>query len=164
MSPSDARPQSPAERRAAEAAFRTLVAKHARDHRELFDAARRSLRRRLPAANEIVYEYRSWFVASYSPSDRGYEGVLALRADKSGVRLYFNRGKDLSDPSNLLRGSGGLVRFIPLDHARTLARPAVAALIRQAVALSKSPFPSLGRGALILRPAAPARRARRPKE
>jgi hypothetical protein len=45
-----------------------------------------------------VYEYRDWFVISYSPNERGYEGVLVIRASANGVGLYFNRGKELPDP------------------------------------------------------------------
>ena len=67
---------------------------------------RRWLRKRLPTAHEVVYEYRDCFVISYSPNERGYEGVLAIRASADGVRLYFNHGKGLPDPEKLLQGSG----------------------------------------------------------
>ena len=65
-----------------------------------------ALRKRLPTAHEVVYEYRDCFVISYSPNERGYEGVLAIRASADGVKLYFNRGKGLPDPEKLLQGSG----------------------------------------------------------
>ena len=68
--------QSAAERRSAEAEVRALIAKFAPAHLRLIGAMRRSLRKRLPTAHELVYEYRSWFVISYSPNEHGYEGVL----------------------------------------------------------------------------------------
>jgi hypothetical protein len=37
---------------------------------------RRWLRKRLPTANEVVYEYSDFFVISYSPDEREYEGVF----------------------------------------------------------------------------------------
>src|SRR5690349_3828147 len=97
--------QSAAARRAGEAELRTLIARFAPEHLRLISATRRSLRERLPAAHEIVYEYRDWFVISFSPSERGYEGVLAIRASADGVKLYFTRGKDLPDPTRVLRGT-----------------------------------------------------------
>src|SRR5437867_4056703 len=107
--------QSAVERRSAEAELRTLIAKFAPAHLRLIAAMRRWLRKRLPTAHEVVYEYRDWFVISYSPSERGYEGVLAIRASTDGVQLYFNRGKELPDPAKLLQGSANLVRFINME-------------------------------------------------
>ena len=100
--------QSAAARRSAEAELGTLIAKFAPAHLRLIGAMRRSLRKRLPTAHEVVYEYRDLgaVVISFSPNDRGYQGVFAIRADADGVRLYFNWGKDLPDPEKLLQGSG----------------------------------------------------------
>src|ERR1700740_829178 len=119
--------QSAVARRSAEAQLRTLIAKFAPAHLRLIGATRRWLRKRLPTAHEVVYEYRDCFVISYSPSERGYEGVLAIRGSADGVRLYFNRGKELSDPAKLLHGSA-MARWVNLEGASTLARPEVARL------------------------------------
>jgi hypothetical protein len=72
-------------RRSAEAELRRLIAKFAPAHQRLIGAMRRWLRKRLPTAHEVVYEYRDFFVISYSPNERGYEGVLAIRASANGV-------------------------------------------------------------------------------
>ena len=153
--------KSAAERRSAEALLRTLIAKFAPTQLRLIGAARRSLRRRLPTAHEVVYGYRDWFVISYSPSDRGYEGVLAIRGDADGVKLYFNRGKELSDPEELLQGSGSLVRSIVLEGTSTLVRPAVASLIDQAIAHNRVPFARTGRGSMVIRSVSGQKRQRR---
>src|SRR5262245_1264825 len=97
--------QSAVARRSAEAQVRSLLAKIAPAHLRLIGVTRRCLRRRLPTAHEVVYEYRDWFVISYSPNERGYEGVLAIRGNADGVKLYFNQGKELPDPAKLLQGS-----------------------------------------------------------
>ena len=91
------------------------------------------------------------FVISYSPNERGYEGVFAIRASADGVRLYFNRGKGLPDPEKLLRGSGNQTRWIHLEGASTLARPAVARLIDEAIARNRVPFARTGRGPVVIR-------------
>ena len=115
------------------------------------DAMRRWLRKRLPTAHEVVYEYRDFFVISYSPNERGYEGVLAIRASANDIRLYFNRGKELPDPAKLLQGSGKQTRWIHLEGASTLARPAVARLIDEALARNRVPFARTGRGPVVIR-------------
>ena len=156
--------QSAAERRAAEAEVRTLIDKFAPAHLRLIAAMRRSLRKRLPTAHEVVYEYRTWFVISYSPNERGYEGVLAIRGSADGVKLYFNRGKELPDPAKLLQGSSGTqTRSINVLSASTLARPEVARLIDEAIARNPVPFASAGRGSVVIRStSAKQRRRRRP--
>ena len=143
--------QSAVARRSAEAQVRTLIDKFAPAHLRLIAATRRCLRKRLPTAHEVVYEYdkSGAIVISYSPNERGYEGVLAIRASADGVKLYFNQGKDLPDPAKLLQGSSQ-ARWINVEGASTLARPAVARLIDEAIARNRVPFAPTGRGPVVL--------------
>jgi hypothetical protein len=112
---------------------------------------RRSLQRRIPTANEVVYAYRDCFVISYSPSERGYEGILAVRGDADGVRLYFQRGKELPDPEKLLKGSSK-ARWLEVTGASTLALSSVTRLIDEAIAGSGRPFTPGTRGSVVVRP------------
>ena len=130
-------------------------------HQRLTGALRRWLRKRLPTAHEVVYEYSNCYVISYSPNERGYEGVLAVRADENGVRLYFNRGKGLRDPEKLLQGAGNQTRWIPLAGASALARPAVARLIDEAIARNRAPFARTGLGPVVMRSELAKQRRRR---
>src|SRR5262249_59943732 len=100
-------------------------------HEGLIGAMRRLLRKRLPTAHEVVYEYRNQgaVVISFSPNEHGYAGVLGIHASADGVQLFFNQAKELADPAKLLKGSGGQVRSIDVEGASTLARPEVASLI-----------------------------------
>jgi hypothetical protein len=157
MSTSQLSTQSAAERRSAEAELRRLTAKFAPAHQRLIGAVRRWLRKRLPTAHEVVYEYRDCFVISYSPNERGYEGVLALRGSADGVKLYFNQGKGLPDPEKLLQGSAN-ARWIHLEGASTIARPAVARLIDEAMARNRVPFARTGRGPVVIRSTAAKKR------
>lgn len=161
MSPSHPSAQPAAERRAADAHVRQLIATFAPAHERLIGALRRSLRKRLPTALEVVYEYRDAFVISYSPSERGYEGVLSLRASADGVRLYLNQGKGVPDPERLLRGSGNQARWLQIEGATTVTRPAVARLIDEALARNKAPFATAGRGGVIIRSTTASTRSRR---
>jgi hypothetical protein len=113
--------QTAVARRSAEAELRMLIDKFAPAQLRLVGAMRRSFRKRLPTAHELVYEYRDCFVTSWSPSGHGYEGVLGLRGSADGVRLYFQRGKELPDPAKLLKGTSQ-TRWIPVEGVSTLAR------------------------------------------
>jgi len=146
--------QSAAERRAAEAQVNALITKITPAHLKLINAIRRSLRKRLPTAHEVVYEYRNQgaVVISFSPSGQGYEGVLAVRSDADGVKLYFTQGRQLPDPEKLLQGSAN-ARWILVEGPSTLTRPAVTSLIDEAIARNKVPFASLGRGLVVIRSA-----------
>lgn len=142
--------QSATARRSAESQVRTLIDKFASERLRLVAATRKTLLKYLPTAHEIVYEYRDCFVISYSPSEHGYEGVLAIRGSEDGVKLYFNQGKALPDPTKLLKGSAQS-RWILLESASTLARPEVVRLIDEAIAHNKVPFARDGRGSVVIR-------------
>ena len=142
--------QSAAARRSAEAELRTLIARFTPAQLRLVAAMRRWLLKRLPTAHEVVYEYRDCFVVSYSPNEHGYEGVLSIRGSAEGVRLYFNRGKELPDPEKLLQGSSQS-RWILLESASTVTRPEVACLIDEALARNRVPFARTGRGSVVIR-------------
>ena len=154
-------PQSAAERRAAEAQLRFLIDTYATEQRRLIGAVRRWLQKRLPTAHELVYEYRDVVVICYSATGRGFEGVFGIHANADGVKLYFNRGQELSDPAKLLQGSGKATRAIHVENAAMLRRPEVAALVEAAIALSPSPFAADGRGTLTVRPTAAQQRRQR---
>lgn len=143
--------QSAAERKSAEAELKTLIDKHAPEHQQLVAVVRKALQKRLPTAHEIVYEYANQgaVVVSYSPNEHGYAGVLAIRASEEGVKLYFNQGKDLPDPEKLLKGSAQ-TRWVAVEGASTLTRPAVASLIEAALAHNSVPFAKDGRGSVII--------------
>jgi hypothetical protein len=144
--------QSAVARRSAEAQLRTLIDNFAPAHLRLVAAMRRSLRKRVPTAHEVVYEYHNLgaVVISFSPNERGYEGVLAIRASADGVKLYFNQGKELPDPAKLLQGSSQ-TRWLHVEGKSTLARPEVARLIDEAIARNRVPFARAGRGSVVIR-------------
>jgi hypothetical protein len=144
-------PQSTTQRRAAETSLTSLLDKIAPDQQRLTAALREALRTRLPSAHEIIYEYANNVTISYSPTDKGYAGVLALQVCADQVRLYFNNGKGMPDPEKLLNGSAKLVRWIPVESAATLKRPAVMALIDAALARNPVPFATTGVGPIVIR-------------
>ncbi len=144
--------QSPSERKAAEAELRAIIERCAPKYLKLISALRKSLQKRVPTACEVVYEYRSWLVISFSPTPQGFEGVLSIRADADGVKFYLSRGKELPDPEKLLKGSAQ-VRYIDVETVSALTRPAVVSLIEEAIARNPVPFAKAGRGPVVIRSA-----------
>lgn len=143
-----------------QAQLRALIERLDPQAQKLMRLVRTAIRKRFPTANELVYDYRTSLVVGYSPTDRGIESIVALAARPDGVRLYFH-GTRLPDPKKLLLGSGKATRFIRLESARQLSDPDVKAFIAAAIDQAKIPFPSSGKGEVILRSAAAEKQARR---
>jgi hypothetical protein len=127
-------------------------------------AVRAGLRKRLPTANELVYDNYNFFVVGYCSTLRPSDCFTQLVADAHGVRLAFYYGSTLPDPAGILLGSGNQNRFIQLASAGDLSKPEVEALIRAAIAQGKAPLPATGRGTLVIRAVSAKQRPRRATE
>jgi len=108
---------------------------------KLGGSLRTKLRARLPGLNEIVYWYENQhaLVISYSPTERGSEGVCGMKLTRGSAQLFFGQGALLSksDPNRLLKGSGKTVRHVVLDSAADLGRPEIERLIAAALKLAR---------------------------
>jgi len=121
---------------------------------------RASVRKRLPGANELVWDNYNFFVLGYSPTERPSDSWISLAANSKGVGLCFYWGSELPDPEGMLEGSGSQNRFIRLvDGAKTLKDPRVKALIQAAVEHGEPP-PKV-KGKLVVRSIAAKQRPRR---
>lgn len=144
-----------------DAQLRSLIEKFDLKDQKFIRSVRSAVRKRLPTANELVYDYRSFFVIAYSSTDHPTNGIVAVAARPDGVRLYFTRGPQLPDPKKLLMGSGKQTRFIRVESAKQLTHPDVETLIAATINLASVPLPSKGRGTLIIRTFGAKRRPRR---
>ena len=142
----------------------SFIAKFDLKNQALIRSVRRALRRRLPTANELVWDNYNFFVIGYSATERPSDSVVSIAAAANGVGLSFYRGATLPDPQGILEGSGVQNRFIRLDSARTLARPEVEALIDAAVAQNRAPFEKSGRGKLLIRSVSKKQKPRRQRK
>lgn len=122
----------------AEQQLRTFIAKFAPVNQRLIRALRIALRKRVPNANELVYDNYNFFVIAYCPTLKTGDSYFSLGADKNGTNLFFGYvGSKLEDPKKLLQGKGALNRFLRIESADVLERPAVKALIAAAIAACK---------------------------
>lgn len=148
-----------------EAQLRTFIARFDPKTQKLFRSVRAAVSKRFPTANELAYGYADSVVISYSPTDHGIDGIVAISARATGVALYFNQGTQLPDPKKLLQGSGKQTRFIPLNAASQLADPDVEAMIAAAIDQATVPFASEGKDKLTIRGAAAKQQpSRKPKK
>ena len=132
-------------------------------HRKFIRSVRAAIRKRFPTANELAYDYSSFFVIAYSPTEQGIDGIVSIAARSDRVDLYFSHGPQLPDPKKLLKGSGKQVRFIRLESVRQLSHPDVEAFIAAAIDDASVPFPSKGKGSLIIKTNKTAAAKKRPR-
>ena len=138
-----------------------FIAKFEPKTQALIRSVRRTLRRRLPTANELVWDNYNFFVIGYSATERPSDTVVSLVAASNGVGLSFYRGATLPDPKGILLGEGKQNRFLRLDSARVLDRPEVEALIAAAIRQNTAPFREKGQRHLIIRSVSRKQRPRR---
>ena len=127
----------------------------------LIRSVRKTLRVRMPTANELVYDNYNFFVIGYCSTERPSDCIVSIAASANGVGLSFYRGASLPDPHGLLLGSGSQNRFVRLESAATLAQPGVDELIVAAIAQAANPLPAKGRGKLFIRSISKKQKARR---
>ena len=119
------------------------------------------MRKRLPSANELVYDHYDFFVIGYPPTERPSDCIVSIAAAANGVGLSFYYGASLPVPQKLLLGSGSQNRLIRLESVATLVHPAVEELIAAAITQARRPLPSGGRGKLVIRSISEKQKPRR---
>ena len=148
-----------------ETALASFFAKYEPTIAKLGKALRAKLRARLPGLFEIVYVYENQgsLVISYSPTERGYEGLCGIAVYPDRVNLFFGQGALLSksDPNKLLQGSGKTVRHVGMNAAGDFDRAEVQALLAAALKLAKLRLDPGAKGSVIIKAEAQKERARR---
>ena len=145
----------------AEKQLQVFIVKFEPEHQALIRAMRKALRKRMPSANELVWDNYNFFVVAYSATERPSDSIVSIAAAANGVGLSFYRGATLPDPQKILLGSGAQNRFLRFESAKRLALPDVEALINVAIAQAKTPLPAKGRGKLIIRSISAKQKPRR---
>lgn len=136
---------------APEAQLDAFVAAFDPAEQKLIRAVRAALRQRLPMANELLYDYYTFFVLTWSPTEHPTDGIFALAGRPDGVRLYLMQAPKLPDPKKLLKGSGKQARYLAVESASRLQDPEVEALLSATIAQAAVPLPASGMGRLVTR-------------
>jgi hypothetical protein len=74
--------------------LKSSIDKFEAKNRALIRAVRKALRKRLPSANELVYDNYNFFVIGYCSSERPSDCIVSIAANANGVGLPFYYGGD----------------------------------------------------------------------
>ena len=152
---------SPAKTASPEKQLAAFIQKFDQKDQRLIRAVRQAVRKRIPTANELVWDNYNFFVIGYSPTERPTDSIISIAARANGVGLCFIQGARLPDPKKLLLGSGKQTRFIRLESPSAVAHPDVEALLAAAIDKAKTQLPATGRGKLVIRSISAKQRPRR---
>ena len=149
----------------AESQLASFFAKYEPGIAKVGKGLRAKLRARLPGLFEIVYVYENQdaLVISYSPTERGSDGLCGIALYPDCVKLFFGQGALLSksDPNKLLQGRGKTVRHVVLNAVADFGRAEIEVLMAAALKLAKLRLDASAKGSVIIKAAAQKQRARR---
>jgi hypothetical protein len=121
-----------------------------------------TLRKQLPGTAEMVYDNYNALVIGFSTTERPSDAILSIGLYARWVNLYFLQdATSLPDPDGLLRGSGNVVRSVRLTSPDDIGKPAVRALIGEAVARAEPPIDPTRRRRFTIRAVSAKRRPRK---
>ena len=90
-----------------------------------------------PKSTEILYHTHA-LTSVYSLSEKLGDSFCMIPIYTNHLNLGFNKGALLSDPTQLLKGTGKLIRHIPINNVQDFKSNAVKALIKEAIELAQS--------------------------
>ena len=117
-----------------------IIAARSPEMAKLTSAILAKMRPRFPGAVEMVYDKKNSLVIGFCPDERASNVINSIAVYTKWINLYFFEGDSLPDPEGLLQGTGTMVRHIRLDSAADLDRPAVKALMAEALKCADPPL------------------------
>lgn len=127
-------------------AIATLIAKYDAPIPSLAEELLTFLYCVLPDAQEEVDLPANMIAFGYGP---GYKGmVCTVIFSKKELKLGIYKGTELPDPEHLLEGTGKVHKYVAIRTPADIRRPALAALLGEAVAACRKRlgYPSTGPG------------------
>jgi hypothetical protein len=109
------------------------------------------MRVRLPGAVEMVYDKKNSLVIGFCSAERASNVINSIAVYQRWVNLYFFEGDTLPDPEGLLQGTGSMVRSIRITDAADLDRPAVKALMAEALKCAEPPLDRTAKRKILLK-------------
>ena len=109
------------------------------------------MRTRLPGTVEMVYDKQNSLVIGFCSAERGSNVINSIAVYSRWINLYFFEGDTLPDPEGLLQGTGSMVRSIRITDAADLDRPAVQALMAEALKCAEPPLNPRAKRRILLK-------------
>lgn len=85
-----------------------------------------------PNTNELIYDNYNALAIGYSLSDKQKEMFCHIAVYSKHVNIGFDRGVDLDDPNQILKGTGNRIRHITVESFKTFQKSYVKTLLKQA--------------------------------
>ena len=121
-----------------------------------------AMRKLCPGATLLVYDNYNALAIGFATGERVKDVWFSVAVYPKWASLFFFKTLPLEDPHKLLKGAGTTTRHIVLARgAKTLAEPAIAALVDQALDKAGRPFPG-GRSRIVIKSVSAKQRPRRP--
>jgi hypothetical protein len=102
---------------------------------ELFKDLREYILEIYPDSNELLYHTHA-LTSVFSISDKLADAFCMLPVYANHMNLGFNKGTLITDPFKLLKGTGNLIRHIPVDSSEDYRNKKVKDLVNSAVAFA----------------------------
>jgi len=128
-----------------------IIAKQPPEMAKLTRAVLAKLRTRFPGAVELVYDKKRGMVVGFCPDERASNVINSIGVYSKWINLYFFEGDTLPDPEGLLQGTGHTVRNLRITSAADLDRPAVKALMAEALKRADPPLNPKAKRRVIIR-------------
>ncbi|MEP7339864.1 MAG: hypothetical protein ABI977_19145 [Acidobacteriota bacterium] len=142
----------------------SFIAKYTPEVGALAQAALAKMRTRLPGAIELVYDNYNALAIGFGPTERASDIIFSIALYPRWVSLFFAQdAPSLPDPEKLLKGSGKIVRHIVLKDAADLDKPAIQALMAQALERAGKPLDSSSPNRIVIKSISAKQRPRRHK-
>lgn len=128
-----------------------IIASRSPQMAKLTRAVLAKLRPRFPGAVELVYDKRNALVIGFCPDERASNVINSIAVYRNWINLYFFEGDAIPDPEALLQGTGTMVRHIRIISADELDRPAVKALMSEALKRADPPLDKKAKRKMVLK-------------
>jgi len=99
---------------------------------ELFKGLRNYILEIHPDSNELLYHTHA-LTAVFSISEKLSDAFCMIPIYTNHLNLGFNKGTLINDPYKLLKGTGNLIRHIPIDDRADYNNKKVKDLVKSAV-------------------------------
>lgn len=90
----------------------------------------------VPDANEKVYT--GWKNIGYATGEKMKDQFCYITPRKSGLTLGFNQGTDLTDPENVLEGTGKSMRHVKISSEEDIDPSILRPLIKEAEEVART--------------------------
>ncbi len=117
---------------------------------ELYKSLRSFLLDLHPESNELLYHTHA-LTSVYTLSEKLGDAFCMIPIYTKHLNLGFNKGALLKDPTQLLQGTGKLIRHIPISTEKDFKNAKVKKLVLESIAFAKSDMdkPSNSYGKII---------------